>query len=53
MSIHVAGRGGAVVGDFPVLENVYPTSPPSYLVLEVLIQNGEFYIYINMQKGDF
>ena len=30
--------------------NVYPTSPPSYLVLEVLIQNGEFYININMQK---
>ena len=33
MSIHVAGRGGAgrggaAVGDFPVLENVYPTSPP-------------------------
>ena len=33
--------------------NVYPSpSPhsPSYLVLEVLIQNGEFYININMQK---
>ena len=28
----------------------YLPLPPSYLVLEVLIQNGEFYININMHQ---
>ena len=50
-----AGRGGAGRrwGTSPCWRMFTLPLPPSYLVLEVLIQNGEFYIYINMQKGDF
>ena len=50
MSIHVRGRGSGR-REFPVFECLpYLPLPPSYLVLEVLIQNGEFYININMHQ---
>ena len=47
------GREGWREGTcFPVFQCLPYLPPPSYLVLEVLIQNGEFYININMQKVD-
>ena len=45
------GRGELGRREFPVFECLpYLPLPPSYLVLEVLIQNGEFYININMHQ---
>ena len=45
------GGGGGEAGRVPrVWMFTLPSSPPSYLVLEVLIQNGEFYININMHQ---
>ena len=45
------GREGWKEGTcFPVFQCLPYLPPPSYLVLEVLIQNGEFYININMHQ---